>query len=77
MRPTLSQSMPAMNARSAGTEVPSPCVNVCAIDPDKGICVGCFRTLDEIAAWVQLDTPRRLAVWAAIAERRKAADADR
>ena len=58
-------------------EVPSPCVNVCAIDPDQGLCVGCFRTLDEIASWVELDAPQRIAVWDAIAERKKAADADR
>ena len=63
--------------RSAAGEVPSPCVSICAIDPDSGICVGCFRTLDEIAGWIGLDAAARLAVWDAIDERKKAADANR
>jgi predicted Fe-S protein YdhL (DUF1289 family) len=29
----------------------SPCINVCLMDPDRGLCRGCLRTLDEIAAW--------------------------
>ena len=28
----------------------SPCVDVCDLSVD-GYCVGCFRSLDEIAAW--------------------------
>jgi len=50
---------------------------VCAIDPDSGYCVGCFRTLDEIAGWIGLDAAARLAIWDAIDERKKAADANR
>lgn len=30
---------------------PSPCVGICVIDPQTGLCDGCLRTLDEIAAW--------------------------
>ena len=29
----------------------SPCVNICEIDASSGQCVGCRRTLDEIARW--------------------------
>lgn len=29
--------------------VPSPCIDVCRIK--RGVCRGCLRTLDEIAAW--------------------------
>lgn len=28
----------------------SPCIQICQIDADHDICIGCFRTLDEIAA---------------------------
>jgi len=59
-----------------GDEVPSPCVSVCVIDPAQGHCLGCYRTLDEIAAWINLDSAQRIAVWDALDERRKAADAD-
>lgn len=31
-------------------EVHSPCIGVCTVD-DDGICMGCERTLDEIARW--------------------------
>ena len=29
----------------------SPCIKVCVIDPASGLCTGCWRSLDEIAAW--------------------------
>ncbi|WP_082594553.1 DUF1289 domain-containing protein [Sphingomonas sp. Root710] len=35
--------------------VPSPCNQVCVIDPESGYCRGCRRTIDEIAAWAAAD----------------------
>ena len=37
------------------TGVASPCINVCQMHPASGWCVGCLRTLDEIAGWGGLD----------------------
>ena len=54
----------------AGDDVPSPCISVCAIIPGTALCAGCFRTLDEIAAWSTLDVPARRAVLAALPGRR-------
>jgi uncharacterized protein len=48
---------------------------VCAIDEATGLCAGCLRTLDEIAAWSVLDDDARRAVWARIGVRRTAAGA--
>ncbi len=31
--------------------IASPCIGVCQIEPSSGICLGCARTLDEIAGW--------------------------
>jgi len=31
--------------------IKSPCVLVCAVDGESGLCLGCFRTLGEIARW--------------------------
>lgn len=31
--------------------IESPCVKVCVIDPPSGLCLGCKRSLREIAAW--------------------------
>ena len=50
--------------------VPSPCVNVCRMDPQTGFCEGCLRTLDEIALWSQLDDDTRREVWHLIELRR-------
>ncbi|WP_411957682.1 DUF1289 domain-containing protein [Paracoccus homiensis] len=30
---------------------PSPCVNICVMHKTRDLCVGCFRSLDEIASW--------------------------
>lgn len=51
---------------------PSPCTNICQIDAASGLCLGCFRTLDEIAHWSRLDDAARDAILAAIAIRRQA-----
>lgn len=51
--------------------VPSPCINVCKMDPASGLCTGCFRTLDEIAAWSSSSDDQRLSILAAVARRRQ------
>tara|TARA_B100000965_G_C19596512_1_gene760495 strand:+ start:382 stop:576 length:195 start_codon:yes stop_codon:yes gene_type:complete len=33
----------------------SPCINICSIDKKTGLCLGCYRTLNEIALWAKLD----------------------
>ena len=59
-----------MRAFVTGEPVTSPCIGVCRIDEATGLCVGCLRTLDEIAAWSTLDDAQKRAIWAAIAKRR-------
>ena len=44
--------------------VPSPCVRVCRIDPRRGWCIGCRRTLEEITLWGSLDPDGRRAILA-------------
>jgi len=39
----------------------SPCIGVCTVRPD-GLCEGCLRTLDEIAAWSRMSDAQRLHV---------------
>jgi len=58
---------------ASGGPVPSPCTSVCTIDQVTGCCAGCFRTLDEIAAWSVLDDVEKRAVWSALPGRRAAA----
>jgi len=54
--------------------VNSPCVKVCVMDPQRGVCLGCCRTLDEIASWASMSDAERERVTAGLAARRKALD---
>ena len=57
-------------ATESDMPVASPCISVCRMDDATGLCVGCLRTLDEIAAWGALDDATRRMVLRAIGERR-------
>lgn len=39
----------------------SPCIGICQLDGSE-TCFGCFRTIEEVAAWPLLSDPDRLAV---------------
>ena len=51
-------------------EMASPCISVCEMMPEAGVCAGCFRTLDEIAAWGTLDADAKRRVLAALPARK-------
>jgi len=50
-------------------EVASPCINVCRMNPDTGLCDGCLRTLAEIAAWSGMSADEKREVLASLAAR--------
>lgn len=49
--------------------VESPCVGICSIDGESGLCRGCCRTLDEIRAWKSASDDEKLAILAAAGRR--------
>jgi predicted Fe-S protein YdhL (DUF1289 family) len=49
---------------------PSPCDNTCIVDRRHNCCVGCLRTLDEIAMWAQMSPEEQWNVVDALARRR-------
>ena len=49
--------------------VESPCKNICRMHEPSGHCVGCGRTIDEIALWSVLDDDDKRAVWALLPQR--------
>lgn len=49
--------------------IPSPCVNICSMDPHDGYCEGCRRTLDEIARWTIMDAAERDRIMAELKDR--------
>ncbi|HSC79449.1 MAG TPA: DUF1289 domain-containing protein [Chitinolyticbacter sp.] len=51
-----------MNETVAPSQQPSPCVAQCQLDEDE-VCIGCRRTVAEIAAWSRLDDAQKAAVW--------------
>ncbi len=52
-------------------EVPSPCVSVCSLNTTGEHCLGCFRTLNEIAEWSRYDDEKKRAVLALVDARRR------
>jgi len=51
--------------------IATPCQNICKIDRQQRFCLGGFRSLGEIAAWVRLTPMEREAVMAALPARRQ------
>lgn len=43
-------------------DIQSPCIGVCSMDDLTGLCQGCYRTLDEIQQWWDLDAHQKKAV---------------
>ena len=52
----------------------SPCIGVCTLDAPHALCLGCGRTLDEIAGWSGMSEPQRLAAMADLPGRLARAD---
>jgi len=51
------------------TPVPSPCISLCDMSPETGLCRGCLRTIDEIVAWGSAGDDYKRAVWQEIHRR--------
>ena len=46
----------------------TPCINICLLDASR-TCVGCGRTLAEIAAWATMSDAERRVIMAALPAR--------
>ena len=46
--------------------IKSPCVNVCKIDYESGYCIGCKRTIEEIANWSILNDQQKKKILAKV-----------
>jgi predicted Fe-S protein YdhL (DUF1289 family) len=55
----------------------SPCVGVCQINAKTKFCLGCFRTLREVAHWSRYDDDQKREVLLALRERQAEAGVDR
>lgn len=51
------------------TPIDTPCVKICTLDARAGLCLGCGRTVDEIARWTGMDASERARVIAELPAR--------
>ena len=47
----------------------TPCIAVCMIDPRSNLCLGCGRTLPEIARWPRMSSAERQALMVTLPQR--------
>ena len=47
----------------------TPCIAVCLMDPKTSLCVGCGRTLPEIARWGRMESAERLSIMSGLSQR--------
>jgi predicted Fe-S protein YdhL (DUF1289 family) len=50
----------------------TPCVDICVMNPETGLCEGCGRTIAEIAGWASLSSAERRRIMDELGERRLA-----
>jgi hypothetical protein len=58
--------------REPGAPMDSPCIKICEIDQVSRVCRGCFRSLNEIAAWASISDRDRRRIMAELPARRLA-----
>ena len=51
----------------------SPCIRVCTLDPETGLCEGCGRTREEIGRGFRLPEEERLRIMDELPERMRRA----
>ena len=54
----------------APAPVKTPCIKLCIVDGESGLCMGCYRKLSEVAAWGRFSDDEREAIMAVLPERR-------
>ncbi|HVZ54063.1 MAG TPA: DUF1289 domain-containing protein [Pseudolabrys sp.] len=54
--------------------IETPCIKVCTVDARSGLCLGCGRTLDEIARWGSMTPEERRGVMRELPDRLAARD---
>jgi predicted Fe-S protein YdhL (DUF1289 family) len=52
------------------TEISTPCIRICVLDPETGFCEGCGRTLEEVERWLGMSETERQRIMAELPGRR-------
>ena len=56
--------------RGPPAPIKTPCIKVCVVDGESGLCLGCYRKLTEVAGWARLSDQERDQILAELPERR-------
>lgn len=63
-----------MNPTRPPRSIATPCVQVCVVDGASSLCLGCYRTLQEIGGWSGLTDAQRAAIIADLPSRKDRID---
>lgn len=59
-----------MSEHERPAPIRTPCIKVCVIDGESGLCMGCYRRLNEVAGWSKMTPEARDAVMGELPSRR-------
>ena len=59
-----------MDAAPPRPPIATPCIKLCIVDGESGLCMGCHRTLPEVGNWQRFSDTEREAIMAALPARR-------
>jgi predicted Fe-S protein YdhL (DUF1289 family) len=62
----------ASSETGIATSIATPCIRTCVVHPTQALCIGCGRSLDEIARWIDLDDTERARIMAQLPARLEA-----
>lgn len=62
--------MTVLTERRPPAPIKTPCIKVCVVDGESGLCMGCYRALTEVAGWSKLTEAQRDAIMAELPSRR-------
>lgn len=60
-----------MTDNNVPDSVASPCINVCTIDEESGLCLGCARSLQEVARWRRFSDAQKSEIINRLTERKR------
>jgi len=58
-----------MEAAPPASPIASPCIKLCIVDGESGLCLGCFRSLAEVGRWGQMSDAERAEIMGGLAGR--------
>lgn len=62
-----------MNENNTYAKLVSPCISICQMDAESGVCLGCYRTRKEIGNWSAMTPDEQHVLLDDLRDRRAAA----